>query len=61
MVNILRLIQVFIANSEQFTKNIAEEKDQEAVKSLLKILKGPGIGGENYSTRVYYFVIIILR
>ena len=24
-------------------------------------MKGPGIGGENYSTRVYYFVIIILR
>ena len=41
--NVLLLIQVFMVNSEQFTKKIAEEKDQEAVKALLNILDGPGI------------------
>ena len=61
LLNILRLIQVFISNSEQFTKSIAEAKDLESVKSLLQILNGPGIGGVVYSTRVYYFVIVILR
>ena len=64
LLNVLRLIQVFIANSanqEQFTKKIAEARNQEAVKSLLKILHGPGIGTKIFSQKVYFFVIIILR
>lgn len=61
LMNVLRLIQVFIANSEQFTKKIAEERDQAAVKSLLKILNGRGVGGLEYDIRIYQSVIVILR
>ena len=53
LLNVLRLILVFIANSEQYTKQFAELNEREAVKSLLNILQGPGIGNQVYSTRVY--------
>jgi hypothetical protein len=61
LLNVLRLIQVFIVKSEQFTKKIAEEREQESVKSLLKILHGPCIGGVIFSPAVYFYVITILR
>ena len=61
LLNVLRLIQIFIAGSEQYSKKIAEARDQESINSLLQILHGPGIGGKVYTTRTYYFVVIILR
>lgn len=61
LLNVLRLILVFIVNSETFTKKITEENDQEAVKSLLDILSGPGFRNTEFSIKVSYFVLIILR
>ena len=61
LLNVLRLIQVFIAKSETFTKKICEENEQEAVKSLLNILHGPGLRNTSYSTQVSHRVLIILR
>ena len=36
-------------------------RDMEVVRSLLRIMHGPGMGGMVYSTRVYYYVVLILR
>ena len=61
MINVLRLIQIFIAKSEFFTRKITEQNNLEAVRSLLQILHGPGIRLSEYSGKVYYFVLVILR
>ena len=61
MINVLRLIQIFIAKSETFTRKITEQNNLEAVRSLLQILHGPGIRLSEYSGKVYYFVLVILR
>ena len=58
---VLRLMQILMAKSEQHTKKICEENDQEAVKSLLKILEGPGLKNTSFSTLIIRFVINILR
>ena len=50
-----------MAKSEQHTKKICEDNDQEAVKSLLKILEGPGLKNTSYPTKIILFVLNILR
>ena len=59
--NVLRLMQILMAKSEQHTKKICEDNDQEAVKSLLKILEGPGLKNTSYPTKIILFVLNILR
>ena len=61
LLSTLRLVFAFVEDSEQSTRMFAQANDSKSVKSLLKILKGPGIGNLKYETRLYYYIIMILH
>jgi len=50
-----------IANSETIAKLITEENRNEAIYSLLAILKGPNIPNTSFSTRITFFALTIMR
>ena len=50
-----------IADSEQTGKQISEENDNEAIYSLLNIIKGPNIPNTNFSTKITFFALNIMR
>ena len=55
--NILRLFLALIANSEQIGKQISEENNNEAIHSILKIIKGPDIPMTSFSLKITFFAI----
>ena len=65
--SILRLFLALIAKSETLgksetiAKQISEENNNEAVRSLLNILKGPDIPMTKFSLSVTYYALQILR
>jgi hypothetical protein len=61
LLNILRLFFALIADSEQTGKQISEENDNEAIYSLLNIIKGPNIPNTKFSTKITFFALNILR
>ena len=61
LLNILRLLLALIANSEPIGKLICEENDNEAIYSLLNILKGPSIPNTRFSIKITFFALTIMR
>ena len=57
----LRLILTFIAKSENFTKKIAEDNKFMVIHTLLDILLGPGLPMTEFSFKIKYLVITVLR
>jgi hypothetical protein len=61
LLNILRLLLALIANSEPISKLVCEENHNEALYSLLSILKGPAIPCTSFSLKLTFFSLTILR
>lgn len=61
LLNILRLFLALIANAEPIGKQICEENDNEAIYSLLNILKGPTIPMTHFSLKITFFTLTIYR
>ena len=63
LLNILRLFLALIANSESIGKQICEENNNEALTSLLRILKGPSptIPMTHFSLKITFFALTIYR
>jgi hypothetical protein len=59
--NVLRLFLALIAKSESITKIIIEENNNEAIRALLSILKGPSIPNTKFSYRITFFALTIMR
>jgi hypothetical protein len=57
LINVLRLFFCLIARSETIGKQLADENNNEAIHSLLKIILGPSIADTKYSLDVTYFSI----
>jgi hypothetical protein len=57
----LRLFLALIANSEHIAKLISEENNNEALYSILAILKGPNIPNTKFSPKITFFALTIMR
>jgi hypothetical protein len=58
---VLRLLLALIANSEPLAKLVCEFNHSEAVTSLIKVLSGPSIPHVQFSLKISFFALAILR
>jgi hypothetical protein len=59
--HVLLLLLALIADSEPIAKTISEQNNCEAVLSLFSIIRGPTIPDTQFSSRITFTALTILR